>query len=86
MERIDAKAADEVTEGYVADVGTDHGFVRSVLWTGNRQDVVAMDVRKGPCPGQQCMYGNYLMEDRIDERLSDGLQELEGRWAGYRDH
>ena len=61
LERIAAKAA-EVTEGYVADVGTDHGFVPiRLMETGTVRHVVAMDVRKGP---------------RIETRLSDGLQEL----------
>ena len=48
LERIAAKAA-EVTEGYVADVGTDHGFVPiRLIESGKVKHVVAMDVRKGP--------------------------------------
>ncbi len=60
LERIAAKAA-EVTEGYVADVGTDHGFVPiRLMETGTVRHVVAMDVRRVPCPGQQSMYGNII--------------------------
>ena len=48
LEQIAAKAA-EVTEGYVADVGTDHGFVPiRLMESGRVKHVVAMDVRKGP--------------------------------------
>lgn len=76
LERIAAKAA-EVTEGYVADVGTDHGFVPiRLMETGTVRHVVAMDVRKGPLSRAAEHVREYHMEDRIETRLSDGLQEL----------
>ena len=59
LERIAAKAA-EVTEGYVADVGTDHGFVPiRLMETGTVRHVVAMDVRKGPL--SICLTGLQLL-------------------------
>ena len=74
LERIAAKAA-EVTEGYVADVGTDHGFVPiRLMETGTVRRVVAMDVRKGPLSRAAEHVREYHMEDRIETRLSDGLQ------------
>ena len=76
LERIAAKAA-EVTEGYVADVGTDHGFVPiRLIESGKVKHVVAMDVRKGPLERACEHVGEYHMEDQIETRLSDGLKEL----------
>ena len=76
LERIAAKAA-EVTEGYVTDVGTDHGFVPiRLMENGNVKHVVAMDVRKGPLSRAAEHVREYQMEDRIETRLSDGLKEL----------
>lgn len=76
LERIAAKAA-QVTEGYVADVGTDHGFVPiRLMETGNVKHVVAMDVRKGPLSRAAEHVREYHMENQIETRLSDGLQEL----------
>ncbi|MFR5732117.1 MAG: tRNA (adenine(22)-N(1))-methyltransferase TrmK [Clostridium sp.] len=57
LERIAAKAA-EVTEGYVADVGTDHGFVPiRLMETGTVRHVVAMDVRRIPVQGSRACAG-----------------------------
>lgn len=76
LEQIAAKAA-EVTEGYVADVGTDHGFVPiRLMESGRVKHVVAMDVRKGPLERAREHVREYHMEDRIETRLSDGLKEL----------
>lgn len=76
LERIAAKAA-EVTEGYVADVGTDHGFVPiRLMEIGNVKHVVAMDIRKGPLSRAAEHVREYQMEDQIETRLSDGLKEL----------
>ena len=76
LERIAAKAAG-VTEGYAADVGTDHGFVPiRLIESGKVKHVVAMDVRKGPLERACEHVGEYHMEDQIETRLSDGLKEL----------
>ena len=61
----------------MADVGTDHGFVPiRLMETGTVRHVVAMDVRKGPLSRAAEHVREYHMEDRIETRLSDGLQEL----------
>lgn len=76
LERIAAQAA-KITEGYVADVGTDHGFVPiRLIESGRVKHVVAMDVRKGPLSRASEHILEYQMEDRIETRLSDGLKEL----------
>lgn len=78
LERIAAKAA-EVTEGYVADVGTDHGFVPiRLMETGTVRHVVAMDVRKGPLSRAAEQYGNtYGGPDR--DTLKRWAAGAEGR-------
>ena len=76
LERIAATAA-AVTEGYVADVGTDHGFVPiRLVESGNLKQVIAMDVRKGPLARASEHVQAYHMEGQIKVRLSDGLKEL----------
>ena len=72
LERIAAQAA-EVTEGYVADVGTDHGFVPiRLIESGKVKHVIAMDVRKGPLARAREHVREFGMEDQIETRLSDG--------------
>ena len=76
LEQIAARAA-EITEGYVADVGTDHGFVPiRLMESGKVKHVVAMDVRKGPLSRASEHIREYGMEESIETRLSDGLKEL----------
>lgn len=76
LEQIAAQAA-EITEGYVADVGTDHGFVPiRLIESGKVKRVIAMDVRRGPLSRAREHIREYDMEDRIETRLSDGLREL----------
>lgn len=76
LERIAAKAS-EVTEGYAADVGTDHGFVPiRLIEMGKTKHVIAMDVRKGPLSRAKEHIREYHMEEQIETRLSDGLREL----------
>ncbi len=75
--RLEAVAS-MVTEGHrLADIGTDHAFVP--IWLvekGSIPSAIAMDVNKGPLERAQehiCAYG---LEDRIETRLSDGLERL----------
>ncbi len=76
LERI-AKTASDMTEGYVADVGTDHGFVPiRLIEMGKAEHVIAMDVRKGPLSRAAAHVKEYHMQNRIEIRLSDGLKEL----------
>ena len=81
LERIAAKAA-EVTEGYVADVGTDHGFVPIRLAESgnvNRQARSCHGCTKGsPVQGSRACTGiSYGGPDR--DTLKRWVAGAEGR-------
>jgi len=62
----------------VADVGCDHGFVCIRLVGGNAYErALAMDVRPGPLAAASQNIRNAGLSDRIETRLSDGLEKLE---------
>lgn len=65
-------------EGKVAaDVGTDHGYSAIYLVQEHIcERAIAMDVRKGPLGRAQENVRKYNLEDRIETRLSDGLDAL----------
>ncbi len=61
----------------VADVGTDHGYTPIYLVkNGVAVSAIAMDVRSGPLSRAADHVREYGLEDRIELRLSDGLQAL----------
>lgn len=70
--------ADLVTGGgRVADIGTDHGYVPVYLvQQGIASRAIAMDVRPGPLSHARANIEKYGLADRIELRLSDGLQKL----------
>mgnify|MGYP000860396195 CR=1 FL=1 len=69
--------ADMVTEGRIADVGCDHGFVSIYLCKcKNASKVYAMDVRPGPLKSARKNIAAYQCSDYIETRLSDGLTAL----------
>ena len=62
----------------VADVGCDHGFVSVYLMqNGIAENVIAMDVNKGPLARAKEHVQDYGMEDYIELRLSDGLEQID---------
>lgn len=62
----------------VADIGCDHGFVSiELINRGIAKHVIAMDVVDGPLERAKEHVAQFGMEERIDTRLSDGLNELE---------
>ena len=67
-----------VTEGYsVADIGCDHAHTSIFLVKkGISPFAIAMDVRKGPLSHADANIRMYGLEDRIETRLSDGLEKL----------
>lgn len=76
---------DMVTPGTViTDVGCDHGFVSVYLvQKGISPRVIAMDVRTGPLDRAKEHIREYGLQDKIETRLSDGLQKLHtGEAAG----
>ena len=61
----------------VADVGTDHGYTPIYLVkNGVAVSAIAMDVRSGPLGRAAEHVKEYGLEEKIELRLSDGLQAL----------
>lgn len=78
LETIVSFVPEEVQNGRVADIGTDHGFVPIRLVELNKvSGALAMDVRKGPLERAKEHIAQYGMEQKIETRLSDGLQALQ---------
>lgn len=60
-----------------ADVGCDHAFVPiSLVQSGQAERAIAMDVRKGPLSIARRNILEAGLSDRIETRLSDGLEAL----------
>lgn len=61
----------------VCDIGCDHGFVSIYLvQQGIADKVLAMDIRSGPLSQAQAHIAEWGLEDVIETRLSDGLQNM----------
>ena len=60
-----------------ADIGTDHGHVPvELVRRGTVKRALAMDVRKGPLSRAEESVAMAGLENRIETRLSDGLEKL----------
>ena len=62
---------------YLADIGTDHGYVP--IWLvqkGVCPSALAMDVRKGPLERAEEHVEEVGLSGKIELRLSDGLAKL----------
>lgn len=72
------RIADMVSAGNaVCDVGCDHGFVSIYLVQQQiATKVYAMDVRKGPLDRAKEHIEEYGLADKIETRLSDGVEKL----------
>ena len=73
-----AAAASMVTRGnIVADVGTDHAFLPvKLVEEGVCPRAIAMDIRSGPLARAAESVRAAKLQDKIELRLSDGLQML----------
>lgn len=62
----------------VADIGCDHGYV-SIYLAKEKQykKIIAMDVATGPLERARANIEKYQVGDRIETRLSNGLNRLE---------
>lgn len=70
--------ADMVRENTVADIGCDHAFVS--IYLANKpeiEQIIAMDVRKGPVDIARANVAAYGLEKKIQVRMSDGFQKLQ---------
>lgn len=64
-------------QGAVADIGTDHAYIPIYLiLSGKTEYAIAMDVRRGPLLRASENIKAYRLEDKIEIRLSDGLEKL----------
>jgi tRNA (adenine22-N1)-methyltransferase len=70
--------ADSVTKGNrVADVGCDHAYISIYLIRNDIAPyVIAMDVNKGPLSRAEENIKRKKYEDRIETRLSNGLEKM----------
>lgn len=61
----------------VADIGTDHAYLPSYLvLNGDCPRALACDLRRGPLENARETLLRYHIEEKIELRLSDGLDEL----------
>ena len=75
--RMSALAALVTPGARLADVGTDHGYIPVFLCqTGAIPSAIAMDINCGPLRRAEAHVAEYGLEDRIETRLSDGLEKL----------
>lgn len=73
-----AKVAEFVTEGNIlADIGTDHGYIPIFLVkNGIIPSAYAMDINKGPLERADEHISEEGLENKIETRLSNGLDKL----------
>lgn len=75
--RLEAVAAMVTTDGVLADVGTDHGYVPIALTEQKRiQKAIAMDLREGPLQRAREHIVQFGLENYIETRQSDGVTAL----------
>lgn len=61
----------------IADIGCDHGYVAIELIKNHVcKHVIAMDVNPGPLDRAKSNIKDYLMQEYIETRLSDGTEKL----------
>jgi len=76
-ERLNAIASMVTTSDVVADIGCDHAYIAIYLIENNvAGKVIACDVNKGPLVRALENAKQYNVGDRIELRLSDGLEKL----------
>lgn len=64
-------------DSFIADIGTDHGYIPIFLMREGRiRGAVAADINRGPLRRAQCHIKESGLEDKIKVRLSDGLKEI----------
>lgn len=75
--RLNAVASLVRPDSIIADVGTDHGYIPVYLCkTGLIRGAVAADINKGPLFSCKALVEQEGLSDKIQVRLSDGLDAL----------
>lgn len=75
--RLRAVAALVKEGSFIADIGTDHGYIPIFLMKEGRiRGAVASDINRGPLRRAQQHIAECGLEDRIEVRLSDGFKEI----------
>lgn len=75
--RLKAVAALVPAGGCLADIGTDHGYIPIYLIKDQKvTHAIAMDVNRGPLARAREHIVQYGLEEKIETRLSDGLEAL----------
>ena len=76
--RLEVVASSVGSGGTVADIGCDHGFT-SIYLTENKMAKcgIAMDINKGPLEKAKIHIEQAGLKDKIETRLSNGLDKLE---------
>ena len=76
-ERMKAVAAMVTNGNVLADVGTDHGYVPIMLvQRGFVPSAIAMDINEGPLQRARENVLLYQLQEKIDTRLSNGVEAL----------
>lgn len=76
-ERMKAVAAMVTNGNVLADVGTDHGYVPIMLvLRGYVPSAIAMDINEGPLQRARENILMYRLQEKIDTRLSNGVEAL----------
>lgn len=71
------KIADCVRAEAVADIGTDHGYIPIYcVQNGSCSRAIACDINAGPLKAAKENISAHGLADRIETRLSDGLEAL----------
>ena len=72
------KIADLIPLGStIADIGTDHAYLPSYCILNDIcKSAIAMDINKGPLNSAGQTVSNYGIEDKVELRLSDGIEAL----------
>lgn len=71
------KIADCINCRVLADIGTDHGYIPIYCTREGRcESALACDVNQGPLQAADANISSYGLEDKIETRLSNGLDAL----------
>ncbi|WP_035786650.1 class I SAM-dependent methyltransferase [Butyrivibrio sp. XPD2002] len=77
-ERLGAVAGLVKSAASVCDIGTDHGFVPIYLInSGACKKALAMDINEGPLERADEHIREYGLQDKIETRLSNGMEKLQ---------